>query len=282
MYLLSKFYKPEEFGVRVGLLIAMATLSGLVSGPLAYAMSWFDGKNGLSDWQYLYIFEGVPTIVLSFVSYFFLFDDLQEVSWLSNEQKQLQLHRMSTSQHEDFKDKNTIDFSTFKKVFEDWKTWAFSFVCLLNSINIISISVFAPSLIDGFGFSHLTSQLLTAPPFAVATIAVLIGGYLSGRYGKRSLLLSIGSLIIAIGYLCLLLVDDRWALYGALFVIPAGAGIQAASAIGWSAINYSDLTVRAIAVAFVLMVGNIGSIIAAYLFNTKDAPRYGKREKAKP
>ena len=72
------------------------------------------------------------------------------------------------------------------------------------------------------------------------------------------------------------------ALYGALFVIPAGAGIQAASAIGWSAINYSDLTVRAIAVAFVLMVGNIGSIIAAYLFNTKDAPRYGKREKAKP
>jgi hypothetical protein len=49
----------------------------------------------------------------------------------------------------------------------------------------------------------------------------------------------------------------------------------AAAAIGWSAINYPDLTVRAIAVAIVLMVGNIGSIIAAYLFRSTDAPRYG-------
>lgn len=49
----------------------------------------------------------------------------------------------------------------------------------------------------------------------------------------------------------------------------------AAAAIGWSAINYPDLTVRAVAVAMVLMVGNVGSIVAAYLFRSTDAPRYG-------
>ncbi|KAI8387441.1 major facilitator superfamily domain-containing protein [Blakeslea trispora] len=254
MYLLSKIYKPEEYSFRVGLLIAMATLSGLVSGPLTYAMSYFDGKNGLNDWQYLYIFEGVPTILLSFVSYLFLFDDLQDVCWLSTEQKQLQLKRMSVDQQEDTGSDSKASILAFEKVFRDWKTWAFSFVCLLNSINVTSITVFAPILIDGFGFSHLNSQLLTAPPCAVATLTVLVGGYLSGKYSKRSLLLSTGSVTMAIGYLCLLLFNDKWALYGALFIIPAGAGLQAAAAIGWSAVNYSDLTVRAIAVAFVLTV----------------------------
>lgn len=51
--------------------------------------------------------------------------------------------------------------------------------------------------------------------------------------------------------------------------------LLAAAAIGWSAINYHDLNMRAVAVATVLMVGNVGSIIAAYLFRSQDAPRYG-------
>lgn len=51
--------------------------------------------------------------------------------------------------------------------------------------------------------------------------------------------------------------------------------LLAAAAIGWSAINYHDLNIRAIAVATVLMVGQVGCIIAAYLFPSQDAPRYG-------
>ncbi|KAI8070524.1 major facilitator superfamily domain-containing protein [Gilbertella persicaria] len=271
MFLLSKVYTPQEFSFRVSILITMATLSGLVSGPLTYAMSWLDGKNGLNDWQYLFIFEGVPTIVLAMVSYWFLFDDLQHVHWLSDEQKKLQANRMMINQ---VQEKDSVSLSTFKTVFGDWKTWAFSVVFLLNSINITSVTVFAPFLIDGFGFSPLTSQLLTAPPCAVATVGVLIGGYLAGKYNRRSPLLVAGSLIIAIGYLCLLVLYNKWALYGTLFIIPTGVGLQAAAAIGWSAINYPDLTVRAVAVAVVLMIGNLGSIIAAYLFQSKDAPRY--------
>ncbi|CAO3634434.1 unnamed protein product [Mucor fragilis] len=234
----------------------MATLSGLLSGPLTYGMSYLDGKNGLHDWQYLFIVEGAPTIVLAIVSYFFLFDDLQNVKWLSAEQKVLQANRMMI--HQADTNHEAISVQTFKDVFTDWKTWAFAFVFLLNSINVTSITVFAPTLIDGFGFDPKTSQLLTAPPCAIATMGVLAGGYLAGRYNRRSPLLVIGSITIAIGYTCLLVLTNRWA----------------AAAIGWSAINYHDLNVRAVAVASVLMVGNVGSIVAAYLFRSQDAPRY--------
>lgn len=145
MFLLSKVYKPQEFSFRVSILLTMATLSGLLSGPLTYAMSYFDGKNGMHDWQYLFIFEGVPTILLSGVSYFFLFDDLQKVKWLSVDQKLLQASRMENHHIES---NSPISWNTLKIVLVDWKTWAFAIVFLLNSINVTSLTVFSPVLIN--------------------------------------------------------------------------------------------------------------------------------------
>lgn len=147
LFILSKVYTPDEFSIRVGILLTMATLSGLVSGPLAYGVSFLDGRNGLTTWQYLFIVEGVPTIVLSAVSYFYLFDDVQNVKWLSTEQKVLQANRMIHQNAETNDDPVTM--KAFKKALFDWKTLSFSVVFLLNSINVTSITVFSPTLIGG-------------------------------------------------------------------------------------------------------------------------------------
>lgn len=52
--------------------------------------------------------------------------------------------------------------------------------------------------------------------------------------------------------------------------------LQAPAVVGWSAINFPDLTVRAVAVAIVVMVGNIGGVIASYLYPSNSAPHYCK------
>lgn len=140
-------YKPHEFSFRVSILLTMATLSGLLSGPLTYAVSYLDGRHGFHDWQFLFIVEGVPTIVLSVVSFFYLFDNIEDVKWLSTEQKILQANRMS-HQNPDSHD-DTMNWGTLKEALLDWKTCAFSVVFLLNSINVTSITVFAPTLIGG-------------------------------------------------------------------------------------------------------------------------------------
>lgn len=147
LFILSKVYTPDEFSIRVGVLLTMATLSGLVSGPLAYGVSFLDGRHGLTTWQYLFIVEGVPTIVLSVVSYFYLFNDIQDVKWLSTEQKVLQANRMVHQNAET--DDNPVTIEKFKIAVFDWKTLAFSTVFLLNSINVTSITVFSPTLIGG-------------------------------------------------------------------------------------------------------------------------------------
>lgn len=98
----------------------------------------------------------------------------------------------------------------------------------------------------GFGFSVVTSQLMTAPPNIVSVIMVIVGGYIVDKYNRRAVVLATGFSIMALGYFLLYVLRDRWgkchashivkaklilkhipaALYGALFVLPVGMALQ--------------------------------------------------------
>ncbi|ORX51665.1 MFS general substrate transporter, partial [Hesseltinella vesiculosa] len=202
LYQLSLVYKPSEISMRVACLITMASLSGIVSGPIAYASSFLEGKRGLHGWQYLLILEATPTVALSLVSYCCLFDDIQDVKWLTDEQKALQYVRMQEVTAQDAE--KQITWKTIVTAFTDWKLWMFSFVYIFTAVNLTSFSIFSPTIIAGFGYPVLTSQLLTAPPSIVSAVFILAGGYLADRYNRRSPIIVAGFGIMAIAYLLLL------------------------------------------------------------------------------
>lgn len=271
LYQMSLVYKPKEISFRVALLITMSALSGIVSGPIAYGCSFLEGHLGKHGWQYLFIVEGVPTIALSIISYFALFDDIQQVSWLTPEQKALQYTRMSHSTQPHA----PITFKLFFKVIKDYKIYLFGFVYFMSATNHNSFSIFAPSIIKGFGYPVLTSQLLSAPPHILSATFTLLGGFLTDKYKNcRSILAMVGFGCLSIGYVLLLVLEDTWSLYGAMFVIPIGIGLYTAPVVCWSAINFPDLSTRAIAIGTVVMIGNTGGVIASYLYPTNSDPKH--------
>ncbi|CAO3633573.1 unnamed protein product [Cunninghamella blakesleeana] len=271
LYQMSLVYKPNEISFRVALLIAMSFLSGIVSGPIAYGCSFLEGHLGKHGWQYLFIIEGIFTISLSIVSYFTLFDDIQKVSWLTPEQKAIQYTRMSHSDQPHV----PITFKLFIKVIKDYKIYLFGFVYLMTSTNHTSFTIFAPSIINGFGYPILTSQLLSAPPHIVSAFFTIVGGYLSNRYRNcRSILAMVGFGCLAIGYTLLLVLEDIWSLYGALFVISTGIGLFVAPVVCWSAVNFPDLSTRALAIGTVVMIGNTGGVVASFLYPTNSDPKH--------
>ncbi|KAG0745899.1 hypothetical protein G6F57_004299 [Rhizopus arrhizus] len=270
LYLMSKAYKPRQLTTRVAMLLCMSSLSGVVSGPIAYATSFLDGNLGLNGWQYLFILEGAPTICLSVLSYFCLFDDIKNVSWLTSEQKEIHKLYMQTEENNAH-----VNTKTIVKACLNWKTALFSTTYALSAIIFTSYQVFTPIIIDGFGFPVLTSQLLSAPPNVLQLMSILLGGYLSDHYkNKRGLVITIGFSIAALGFLLLGLLENRWAKYGSLFIIPLGIGLQNAANVSWSSINFPILEIRAVAVATVVMIGNTGGVIASYLYPLNDGPHY--------
>lgn len=153
-------YKPRELSSRIGILICMACIAGIVSGPIAYGTSFLEGRNKLHGWQYLFILEGVPTIVLSIVSYFSLFDTVDQVSWLTPEQKALQHKRMMDQEQGDGNGSSSkIGWGTIYKAIADWKTWLFAVVYMTNAVNFYSFAIFSPMLIDGNVFRFCSSRI---------------------------------------------------------------------------------------------------------------------------
>lgn len=133
-------------------MLCMAAISGIVSGPLAYASTSMEGVLGLHGWQYLFILEGAPTVVLALFGFYLIFDNVDDVQWLTAEQKAVQRARMQEVMEENSKD--PITWKTIRTVLLDYKTWLFSTVFMLTSINLTSLNVFGPVLIDGMKTSY--------------------------------------------------------------------------------------------------------------------------------
>lgn len=84
-YLLSFFYRRHELGVRVGIFVSAAPLANTFASALAYGIT--SGHSKLSNWRLLFLVEGLPTVIMAFVSYYFLPDSPGQARFLNEEEK---------------------------------------------------------------------------------------------------------------------------------------------------------------------------------------------------
>jgi MFS family permease len=128
------------------------------------------------------------------------------------------------------------------------------------------------------GYTAAQSQLLTIPPYAIATIFTVFWAILSERYHRRALFILITSSVAIIGYIILLTNKSPSAKPGVSYVgtFFAAIGIypSVALVLSWPAINVSGQTKRATANAMQISIGNLGAVIGTQLYRPKTAPRY--------
>src|ERR1700761_4036458 len=87
-YLLSFFYLRHELGLRIGFFLAAAPLANTFAGALAYGIT--SGKHtAIESWRILFLVEGLPTLVMAPIVFFFLPDSPQHVHFLTEEEKEI-------------------------------------------------------------------------------------------------------------------------------------------------------------------------------------------------
>jgi MFS family permease len=128
------------------------------------------------------------------------------------------------------------------------------------------------------GYTSAQSQLLTIPPYAVATIFTVVWAVFAEKYKRRALFaLSTTSLAI-IGYIILLCNKNPSARpgvsYAGTFLAAMGIYPSVALVLSWPAVNVSGQTKRATANAMQISIGNLGAVIGTQLYRPKTAPRY--------
>ncbi|KAJ1970600.1 hypothetical protein H4R34_006009 [Dimargaris verticillata] len=248
-----------------------SALANAFGGVLAYGIHHMDGIGGLEAWRWLFLLEGIPTVLLGVVVFYFLPDSPSAVAWLSDTEKEY------TNAHLKEDDASVGAAHGWPQVKELALHYRIYFHCLIQigmTIPNYTIAFLLPTVVKDMGFSTLFSQLLSAPPNVLGMLVCLAVAYNSDRVQERGLHVALPAIAAALGFILIAAVHHQATQYAMLFIITAGINGCNVVNLSWLANNVPNKTQRAVATATVIAMGNIGGIIAGQMYRHNEAPRY--------
>ena len=127
MLLILIGYKRNEFGIRSAIFFSAAAVSGSFGGLLAAAIGQMDGIGGKRGWAWIFILEGLATVLVGIASFWMVFDFPDAAKFLSDVDRQRVIRRLKADQQ------SSAELETFKMDYfwasvKDWKTWLYALI----------------------------------------------------------------------------------------------------------------------------------------------------------
>ncbi|KMQ45890.1 hypothetical protein HL42_3388 [Trichophyton rubrum] len=258
VYLLSTWYCRHEVQKRYSVFYIIGAVAGSLSGILAFGLSQMEGLQGIRGWRWIFIIEGVISILVAFLSYIFLIDfpDRASGAWGFLNEKELAFVVRRVNRDRGDVHVEPFTLGRFLRPALDLKIWGFALIFFCSTTVTYAIAYFLPIiLVDGLGFGVGESQCLIAPPYAFAAIVMYTSAYVADKYRIRAPVIAFNSLITLIG----------------LPMVGFGKG----SALRYTgANNIRGQWTRALASATLVGFGGIGGIAGSLVFRSQDAPAY--------
>ncbi|EFQ87463.1 hypothetical protein P3342_002454 [Pyrenophora teres f. teres] len=277
VYYLSMWYKRNERQYRISLFFSCASLAGAFGGILAYGIAHMRNVGGYAGWRWIFILEGLFTILVAIIAYWFISNYPDTVSWLSKDERAFIQARLKADS--DATNDEAFLWSEVLIAAKDVKVWLYAFAFHTMSLPLYTLSLFLPTIIRDMGYTSAQSQLLTIPPYAVATLFTIFWAILSERYARRALFILTTTTVAIIGYIILLANTDPKARPGisylGTFFAAIGIYPSVALVLCWPAINVSGQTKRATANAMQISIGNLGAVLGTQLYRANSGPRCG-------
>lgn len=274
-YYLSCWYKRSEFGARAAWFFSAAALAGSFGGLLAAAIEKMDGIQGIAGWAWIFILEGLLTIIVGIVSFWMVHDFPDQAKFLSDEDRRrvilrLQRDQQASAQHEEFKMKY------FWQAVTDWKMYCGMLIYMGPLMPLYSFSVFLPTIIQNMSFTDKTAvvknQLLSVPPYALAAIVTVCMGVYSDRINKRGIFNLIFAPIGMAGFIMLIASTNPAVQYCGTYLGALGIYPAIPITITWVANNIEGVYKRGIVLGFVIGWGNLNGVVSSNVYF--NSPRF--------
>ncbi|KAK8113475.1 MFS transporter [Apiospora sp. TS-2023a] len=257
-YLLSFFYLRHELGFRSGLFLAAAPLATCFSGALAYGIT--SGHPKLANWRLLFLVEGVPTILMAPVAYFFLPDTPQHARFLTVAEKEAATARgVKQVGNAPAARVGSIHWPDVWATLKDPKPWLTAFMYFSCNVSYASLPVFVPTILNQMGFSGVTAQGLSAPPFFLSACITILTTWIADRTRQRGLIIM------------------AWR-RGTRGVFLAAAGVFPAigNILPWVMNNQGSDSRRGAGMVMLNAIGQCGPLLGTNIFPTREKPYYVK------
>jgi MFS transporter, ACS family, tartrate transporter len=258
------FYLKNWFPVRarartVARFMTAAPLSGVVGGPVSGALLGLHLTAGLAGWQWMFLLEGIPAVLLGAVALVYLVDRPEEAAWLSGEEREWLLATLRLE-----REAGSVATGTFSAL-KMGRVWMLALVYFgLNTVSY-GVSLWLPKLIKSLsGVSNFTVGVLSAIPYVAAALAMVVVGLHSDRSGERrwhtavpafagALALSAAAYSTSVGPAIVLIsvaVLGVFSMMGPFWAMPTSFLSGTAAAAGIAVIN---------------SIGNLGGFVGPYV-----------------
>ncbi|ELR04324.1 hypothetical protein VC83_04028 [Pseudogymnoascus destructans] len=273
VYYLTFWYRTEERSMRVAIILASATLAGAFGGALAYGIGHMDQAGGLSAWRWLFIIEGIPSVLSSVAVFFFLPDYPETATWLTLEERALAVERLRVEGSHGHG--QSLTWAQAKSTLTDWRLYAHFAIYFGISVPFSSLSLFTPSITAGLGYANLEAQLMTVSPYAVAYVVTIFVSWSADHYNARGLHTAGSALVGACAFMAsaLLPATSYQKRYGCLIVACSGAFATIPPLLGWLSSNVESTAATGLAIALNISFGAPGQITGVWIYTANEAKR---------
>ncbi|KAE8150843.1 major facilitator superfamily domain-containing protein [Aspergillus avenaceus] len=266
LFYLSLFYNRKQYALRTAILYSGSQLGNAIGGLFAIGILNLEGEHGLEGWRWLFLVEGVITVGLALILTFILPNSIKSLLGFTDLEKEyLQWNFESDQGQQD----NADEVGAWKGVMmavTDPKTWLM--MGTLYSIYICAaVTNFFPSVVATLGYSRNTTYGLTAPPYLLSVIAMIINGFHSDKKQERYLHILCPMIVCLVANIIAVSTLNTAARYVAMMLMPGSFYSASTILLSWVAGSISQPSIkRASAIALINAVCNTPNIWASYLY----------------
>ncbi|KAL3451757.1 major facilitator superfamily domain-containing protein [Aspergillus insuetus] len=270
-FYITMWYKRHECGLRMAIFFSAATAAGAFGGLLARGIVEMDGLGGKAGWAWIFIIEGLITFVVAVAAFFVMNDYPDTAKFLSQPEKD-EVARRLKEDRSSLADEFHMRF--FWDAIRDWKIWVHMFITIGIYTPLYSISLFMPTIVQSLGYKNETAQLMTVPPYVVACVFTLAGGFLADKQRQRGLYMIFFNVVAIIGFIMLLSSDNNGVKYAGTFFAASGIYPNVPQGVAWNGNNIGGSLKRGVGIAMHVGFGNLGGVLSSYIYRRTDGPKY--------
>ncbi|KAM5341445.1 hypothetical protein ACJ41O_014476 [Fusarium nematophilum] len=283
LYTITKFYKRDETSKRFAIFFLGNMTANGAGGLLAYGILRMRGIGGLSGWQWMFLIEGMLTLVVAacFIS-FFPRSTAQPVSLLgvryfNHHEAEILNARVLRDDPTKVHTKVYVSREEMKAAFTNWRLLGHVAITLCCFSSTAPLGAHGPSIIKSYGHGRLTANALSSIGYWILLVTTVAWGWIADKWGKRGPMVFFG---VAIG--CVLMIanrvmvpTDKLDAKFALIVLMTGFSCNWQPVNGsWMALNAKSAGERSITMAIFIMAANMAGIASGQIFQAHDAPLY--------
>ena len=253
---LSYWFPARQRAAVTALFMAAAPLSTVLGSPVSGALLEMDGLLGFKGWQWLFVLEALPAVLLGFVVLAFLTDRPEKAKWLAEDERRWLVEAMNA---ETTRKAATASHSIWRGL-ADPRVLALALIYFGTSAGLYTLGVWAPQIIKQFGLSSFAVGFLNAVPPTIAVVVMILWARHSDRTAERTWHVVLACVVAAVGLWLAGLSTSVAAVLAALTLV--NVGISSSKPPLWSMPTmFLSGSAAAAGIATINSIGNLGGFV---------------------